>query len=174
MTSVSPNTHTILYACFMYAHIINIARPGTFDEEVNKMFKVNNLPPIKTPNNPPSQEILNVMAKQQDSNMEMAGSSKDNEKRTQEGKQEREKESEVFIIDEGEKTEPQKTKETNILKDTMMTQSIRKYPVQGEKVGLTIYTKQSVGWLEKGEFTRQELRKVWRTRNTNIHTQIRT
>lgn len=53
MTSVSPNTHTLMYACFMYAHIVNIGNPGSFQQEVNKMFKMNNLPPIKTPDNPP-------------------------------------------------------------------------------------------------------------------------
>lgn len=68
-TAVSPNTHTIIYACFMYAHIVNIANPGTFQQEVNKMFKMNNLPMIKTPDNPPSQDILNVMSQQPNTNI---------------------------------------------------------------------------------------------------------
>lgn len=73
MSQVSPNTHTIIHACFMYAHLVHIARPGTFEEEVNKMFKLNNLPPIKTPNNPPSQDIMNVMSKEPGSNIMEAG-----------------------------------------------------------------------------------------------------
>lgn len=47
----------------MYAHIVNAGKQGSFQEELNKIRKMNNLPPIKTPENTPSQAILNVMAK---------------------------------------------------------------------------------------------------------------
>lgn len=76
MSGVSPNTHLTIYACLMYAHIINIARPGTFEDEVNKMLKLNNLPPIKT--HPPkkkkksSQEIQNIMTNQPSADMNTA------------------------------------------------------------------------------------------------------
>lgn len=117
MTSVSPNTH--------------IARPGTFDEEVNKMFKLNNLPPIKTLSNPPSQEILNIMSKQHESNMEMAGARGNNDKPTQKETRDKERETKVLTVDEGERTETRRKIEANTLEESMMDQGRRKYSVKG-------------------------------------------
>lgn len=152
-TTVSPNTHTLIYACFMYAHIINIANPGTFQQEVNKMFKANNLPPIKTPDNPPSQAILNVMSTQANSlvpGMAEGGTAstetngKEKETRRTEDKAE-------------ERANKEQQQETSIMQESIMTQGKRQYQISGEDIGLTIYTKQNEGWPTKVEFTRQVL-----------------
>ena len=43
-----------------HAHHLNAANPGTFNEELQKLFKANNLPTINIPTDPPSKDILNL------------------------------------------------------------------------------------------------------------------
>lgn len=64
MPVISPSSHQLSYDCFMYAHMINAGKPGSYQVEVNNIRKMNNLPPIKTPDNPPSLLILKVMSNQ--------------------------------------------------------------------------------------------------------------
>ena len=46
--------------CILHAHFINIARPGTFNEEVNKMLRKNGFEELVFPENPPSEDILRI------------------------------------------------------------------------------------------------------------------
>ena len=45
---------------------MNIANPGSYNDEVNKVFKLNSLPQIVLPPNPPSQSILTKAKLQED------------------------------------------------------------------------------------------------------------
>lgn len=42
----------------LYAHVMNLACPGSFDTEMNKMLKLNGLEEMKFPDNPPSAQLL--------------------------------------------------------------------------------------------------------------------
>lgn len=52
-----------IYASIMLAHILNADTPGTFEKELNKLFKKNNLPEVKIPEDPPSEHIVNKWRK---------------------------------------------------------------------------------------------------------------
>lgn len=58
--SIKPDIHTKIFTCIMHAHVVNIANPGSYEEELKKMLKMNNLITIKAPSNPPSAKILNI------------------------------------------------------------------------------------------------------------------
>lgn len=42
----------------MLACLLGIANPGSYSDELNKILKLNNLPQITAPSNPPSNKIL--------------------------------------------------------------------------------------------------------------------
>ena len=63
--NIEKDQATKMLACFLHAHLVNIASPGSYNDEINKVFKLNNLPQIVLPTNPPSQSIL-TKTKQQD------------------------------------------------------------------------------------------------------------
>lgn len=44
--------------CLMYAHVQNIGKPGSFEEELNKMLAANELPTVKVPDTPNSKELI--------------------------------------------------------------------------------------------------------------------
>ena len=44
--------------CIIHAHMINMARPGTYANELNKMLEINNLPTVNAPDDVPSGEIF--------------------------------------------------------------------------------------------------------------------
>ncbi len=46
--------------CILHAHYRNIENPGTYEAELNKVLKLNNLPTIRIPENPDSHKILNI------------------------------------------------------------------------------------------------------------------
>lgn len=46
----------------LYAHFPSMANPGTFNQGLNKVLKLNNLPEIVTPDNPPSTKIITSLA----------------------------------------------------------------------------------------------------------------
>lgn len=49
--------------CIIYAHIENIAKPGSFNTTINEVFKLNNIPELTFPTYPPSLEILDSISK---------------------------------------------------------------------------------------------------------------
>lgn len=154
--TISPSTHTLSYDCFMYAHIVNVGNPGSFQVEVNNMRKMNNLPPIKTPDNPPSAAILNVMAKHTD--MHITKGAEERESNTEQANiANAREEEEMDEIIETRSNIAQQLETTEILQETMSMQGKRRYMTRGEEIGLMIYTKQSEGFPKKEEFTRQVL-----------------
>lgn len=46
--------------CILHAHMSNIAKPGSYNTEINKLFKLNKLPKVHLPDNPPSFDTLNM------------------------------------------------------------------------------------------------------------------
>ncbi len=58
--TLEKETATKMIACMMRAHLINAANPGTYNSEFNRALKLNNLPPVILPDNPPSLKILNL------------------------------------------------------------------------------------------------------------------
>ncbi len=58
--TLEKETATKMIACMMHAHLINAANPGTYNSEFNRALKLNNLPPVILPDNPPSLKILNL------------------------------------------------------------------------------------------------------------------
>lgn len=61
-------------------------------------------------------------------------------------------------------TEETETEETEIMQQSILTQGKKTYPVKGEDIGFMVYTKQSVGWPKKVEFTRLELVKGFKNK----------
>ena len=58
--ALEKKTITNLMSCMMHAHLINAAIPGSYNTEINRVLKLNNLPAIILPDNPPSQQILDL------------------------------------------------------------------------------------------------------------------
>lgn len=54
------DTAATILICTLHAHMTNIAKPGTYNQKINKLLKTNSLPTVKLPDNPPSLEILNM------------------------------------------------------------------------------------------------------------------
>ena len=94
----------------------NIAEPGSYNRELNKLLKANKLPQVIVPDNPPSLKILNM------ANSE----NKTNEEHVEEEIQE-EQENQV-VEEEVEEEMPELEK------------------ISGKEIGLQIITKQSEGW----------------------------
>ena len=54
------DTASTILTCILHGHIHNIAHPGTYNKEVNKLFKINKLPPIILPENSPSKKFFSL------------------------------------------------------------------------------------------------------------------
>ncbi len=54
--------------CFVHAYYRNIENPGSYEDELNKILKINNLPSIKIPETPNSHKILSLQSQQQTQN----------------------------------------------------------------------------------------------------------
>ncbi|KAG7155793.1 hypothetical protein Hamer_G029277 [Homarus americanus] len=55
----------------IHAHIMNIARPGTFAKAARDMFAANNLPDMEFPNDVPSSEIFNFIYKSESTEIQI-------------------------------------------------------------------------------------------------------
>nr|XP_053630873.1 mucin-7-like isoform X1 [Cherax quadricarinatus] len=68
-TIITPPTCDVtkIYYCLLYAHMQNMAVPGSFNSTINELFALNNMPSFTFPASPPSEEILkftkNLIAK---------------------------------------------------------------------------------------------------------------
>ena len=118
-TPVDKEIHTKIFTCIMHAHVMNMAEPGTYAIELNKILKLNNLPCINAPQNPPSKKIFTTVTQIEEDN-----------------KQEEEN------IEENEAEEQVTENEDRIMKKTDQTKQILK----GKNIGLMIYTPKSTGW----------------------------
>lgn len=61
---ISSNIHAKIFTCMLHAYFMNLAKNSTYEEELNHILKLNNLPEVKIPRNPP---FLNIVTKIQDS-----------------------------------------------------------------------------------------------------------
>ena len=57
---IDKDTNIKIASCMMHAHFLNSLNPGCFNEELNKLYKVNNLSSIIIPEDPPSRELLSL------------------------------------------------------------------------------------------------------------------
>ncbi len=57
-STINSETHAKIFKIMLHAHFMNIATPGTYEEQLNKTLKANNLPTINIPECPPSQIII--------------------------------------------------------------------------------------------------------------------
>ena len=62
MTTIelSQKTDYQVLVCILYAHVMNLANPGTFNKEMNELLQINNLPQMTFPANPDSSKALKI------------------------------------------------------------------------------------------------------------------
>ena len=138
-TSGTPNptgnlhkdTAAKILTCMMHAHLQNIANPGCYNTEANKLFKANNLPQVILPDNPPSLEIFNIANATPEKEIHRE------EMETQEAhaQVEEREENEEEEVDVG-------TKNIENEEDDMPELE----QIKGKDVGIEIITKSSSGW----------------------------
>jgi len=63
----------------MHAHVMNMAEPGTYAIELNKILKLNNLPCINAPQNPPSKKIFTTVTQIEEDNKQEEENIEENE-----------------------------------------------------------------------------------------------
>ncbi|MPC23854.1 hypothetical protein E2C01_016921 [Portunus trituberculatus] len=103
-TSTLPNaadwlkkeTASTILTCIIYAHINNLAIPGSYNSKLNKVFRLNNIPPIILPDNPPSKEILSLAA----SAPAPANLGNNDQEEHEDNEEEEEKMEEVEVVEE--------------------------------------------------------------------------
>ena len=61
---ISQEATTKIVQCMLEAHSRNLINPGTYEEELNKLYAANNLPQITIPTNPQSDKLFNVINSQ--------------------------------------------------------------------------------------------------------------
>lgn len=124
-----PKTHNTILQCMLHAHYINMTYPGSYEEEVNIMFKSNNLPTLKVPKDPPSAAIIAKMQEME------------------------EVETYEEAVEDMEEEIPQEVRteistheqEVNVEKKRH-TGTRKKKKVKGTDMGLTLITPRSIGW----------------------------
>ena len=127
--SLGEDLSATILTCMYQAHTMNMINPGTYNKEMNILYKINNLPKVNLPDNPPSAEILNkaqITSAKRQSNQEMSS------------KQEHEQKQDNIE----ETDEIQEQEETEVENETMP--EIEK--IMGTDIGLEIITMKSVGW----------------------------
>ena len=127
---ISSGTYTRIIQLTVNAHFLNVERPGSYEEELNKGFKANNLPTIKIPTVPNSKKILTELMPG------LVQPAEHNQAERSGGKKR----------DIQEKMETTTNKEEGI-KITQVDQSLK-----GTELGMKIHTSKSTGW-PKGTLT---------------------
>ncbi|MPC42883.1 hypothetical protein E2C01_036514 [Portunus trituberculatus] len=118
-----------------------MANPGSYNDELNKVFKLNNLPSINLPLNPPSKNILSLTAEcKTNTNEDQVASEPD---------EELEEEIEVEEIEENEDS-LSTTQAREKIKPPQPTPTPK---IQGKNIGLKLITKRTAGWPDELEPT---------------------
>ena len=136
-------------ACFMHAHLVNIANPGSYNDEVNKVFKLNNLPPIVLPSDPPSLVILE-RTRLQNTNTALQPQQKEQNKRkapSLDSTQDEDTFTPTPTPIEPTQTQSSEASGTNTstqIKDKEEMPALEQ--IKGTELGLQIITKKSNGW----------------------------
>lgn len=125
---VTSSTHSTIDQCMLHAHFINTEFPGTYEEEVNIMFKASNLPTIKVPRDPPSARTIARLQQAE-------------EVETYEEAVEEMEEKEP-AREEGEAGEREQAASEEGKKHT----GTKKKGIKESDVGLTVYTSEFTGW----------------------------
>lgn len=80
----------------LHTHLINILWPGSYNTAINKLLRLNNLPTVNLPENPPSLQILSI-----------AKATEEEEHTTQEAN----KDKEIEGTEQAKETEQQKARQ---------------------------------------------------------------
>lgn len=142
---LNKDTASKILTCIIHSHIINMANPGTYNTEINKVFKLNNLPHINLPENPPSKQVLSL-ATATESGAKLGEEQKGETYDSQEEEEEEEM-SEVEIEEQQQSREiHEKTPQGEM--------------ISGTAIGLKIITKESNGWPEDNLYLKQILESI--------------
>ena len=143
------DTASKMMACFIHAHFINIANPGTYNEEVNKVFKLNNLPSIVLPPDPPSIVILEK-ARLEETNTSVKPQPKEQNKRkapSLDSTQDDETFTATLNPHDFTQTKTSQPPRTNTITQSQKNEEMPELEqIKGTDIGLQIITKKSVGW----------------------------
>ncbi|MPC84372.1 hypothetical protein E2C01_079110 [Portunus trituberculatus] len=131
--NIEKDTATKILTCILHSHMHNIANPGSYNDELNKLLKLNNLPSIILPPNPPSKSIMNPKADHEIITKEVQVAN------------EPEEETEIEEIEEEAEETLLSTQATGKLKLPQPTPSPK---IQGKNIGLKLITKRTAGWPE--------------------------
>lgn len=133
--------------CMVHAHFLNVACPGSYEEEVNFLFTANGLPTMKVPKNPPSALIL--------AKLQEAEEVETFEEAVEEMEAERENIEEIYTETQGQ--------EILELDENYSEQSRgrrRRRKAKGTDLGLTIYTSEAKGLFTENITTQQLLKGI--------------
>ena len=126
---IDRETNLKIHSCMTHAHYLNSVNPGTFNIELQKLYKANNLPTIIIPEDPPSKLILNLN--------QQAQTNTNSQKNTQTQPRHRQ-----ATQQQSNNTAPEPEREN--------TQREEEIPaleqLKGTEIGLQIITKKSEGW----------------------------
>ncbi len=137
--TIEKETAAKLMACLMHAYLINSTNPGTYNDEFNRALKLNNLPPIILPNNPPSKQIMNLTKEVQ------TPASEENTQNTENAHP------------QGTHNPSQPThQEQDTNEDALDMPPLEK--MKGRAIGLQIITKKSEGWPKDTTLTLKSIR----------------
>lgn len=92
--------HARIFTSMRHAHVMNIEIPGSYEEQLNKTLRANNLPTLKIPTIPKSEKIITKCFK--------PGNQK-KEKSTQKKQQTHKKKTEVEVANQEATPEQVKT-----------------------------------------------------------------
>ncbi len=125
--------------CVAHAHYQNIAKPGCYAEELNKILKANNLPTIVIPDTPDSQNMYTNATEQEIQNTTNAPQVKPRKERLVR------RESVGNLRDEG------------AVANTDTETEERDETIKARDIGLKFYTNEERSW-PKNKFTRNDLK----------------
>lgn len=124
----------------IHAHFVNMTYLVTYEEELNILFKSNNLPTMKVPKNPPSAEIIAILQESEEFEAYEEAVEEMEEPTTYREETEPKTQEEVT-------REEKRTQEPEVSEETRKHTGIRrKRKIKGLDMGLTIYSSQSTGF----------------------------
>lgn len=139
--TITTEIHLTIFTCMLHAHFVNIANPGTYSTVLNKTLKLNDLPEIKIPDDPPSEQIIGAFS---------------NEEKTSPPENQENQEMEVTNTKENEAQREELSKPARETKTTKQKKEKQTKATKGTDIGLKVYTPRTTGW-PKGELTTKAL-----------------
>ncbi|MPC22836.1 hypothetical protein E2C01_015863 [Portunus trituberculatus] len=136
---IEKETTTKFMTCMMHAHLINSMNPGSYNDELNRALKLNNLPPVNLPVNPPSKHILNLTSEKQTHS-------------TQENSQNTDSTPSQETLSQPQPIHPKQ----HISQEELEMPPLEK--IQGRAIGFQIITKKSEGWPKETTLTLRNIK----------------